>query len=103
MANTRKYKEHLIEELKNPEEAAAYINASMEDDDVEVFLMALRDVAEAQGGIGDVARKANLNRESLYRTLSKSGNPRLTGLKSILGAIGLNLVVEPVRYNNARH
>lgn len=93
MVNTKDYREHLLEALKDPEEAAAYINAAIEDNDLQVFLLALRDVADAQGGIGDLAEKTDLNRESLYRTLSKRGNPRLSGLKSVLGAFGLGLSV----------
>lgn len=96
MPNTRNYKEHLFEALKDPEEAAAYINASMDDSELEVFLLALRDVAEAQGGIGNLAKKTELNRESLYRTLSRRGNPRLKGLKSVLEAFGLCLSVTPI-------
>ncbi|SCA63436.1 Uncharacterized protein HI_1420 [Chlamydiales bacterium SCGC AG-110-P3] len=97
----RDYKEHLLNSLKNSEEAAAYINAAMEDNDLQVFLLALRDVADAQGGIGDLAQKTELNRESLYRTLSKRGNPRLSGLKSVLEAFGLCLSVIPMTNKSA--
>ena len=102
MVNTRDYKEHLLESLKDPEEAAAYVNAAMEDNDLQVFLLALRDVADAQGGIGDLAKKTDLNRVSLYRTLSKTGNPRLSGLKSVLEAFGLCLSVIPLPNKTAR-
>ena len=97
MVNTRGYREHLLESLKDPDEAAAYINAAMEDDDLQVFLLALRDVADAKGGIGDLAKRTELNRESLYRTLSEKGNPRLSGLKSVLEACGLCLSVAPLK------
>lgn len=49
------YKEHLMNLLKDPEEAAAYLNAMLDDDDKEGFLLALRDVAEAQGGLSRLA------------------------------------------------
>ena len=102
MTSTRDYKEHLLESLKDSDEAAAYINAAMEDNDLQVFLLALRDVADAQGGIGNLAQKTELNRESLYRTLSKRGNPRLSGLKSVLEAFGLCLSVIPMEQRSIR-
>ena len=56
------YAESLRQQLADPEEAAAYLNASLEDGSQDVFLLALRDVAEARG-VSEVARKARLNRE----------------------------------------
>ena len=74
---TTSYQKDLIEALKDPYEAAAYLNAAIEEGDREVFLLALRNMAEANGGMGAVAAKANLSRESLYRMLSKRGNPEV--------------------------
>jgi probable addiction module antidote protein len=54
----------------------------------------LRDVAEAHGGIRALSRAAHLNRESLYRMLSKSGNPSLDSLAAVLNACGLRLAVQ---------
>jgi probable addiction module antidote protein len=59
------------------------------------LLHALRDVAEARGGIARVAERTGLNREALYRTLSKRGNPKLKSLAAILSANGLRLSVRP--------
>lgn len=73
MSKITSYQEDLIEALKDPIEAAAYINAAIEDGDREVFLLALRNVAQAHGGMSTVAEKAHLNRESLYKMLSKKG------------------------------
>jgi len=64
---TTTYQEDLIESLKDPREAAAYLNAAMEDGDRALFLLALRNVAEAHGGMSSVSQKAQLNRESLSR------------------------------------
>jgi putative addiction module killer protein len=80
-----------------PLEAAAYLNAALDDEDPEVFLIALKDIAEAHGGIAKLAKKTELNRESLYRTLSSNGNPRLTSLVAILQACKLHLSVQPLR------
>lgn len=73
MAKITEYQKDLIEALKDPCEAAAYLNAAIEEGYREVFLLALRNVAEANGGMGAVAAKANLSRESLFRMLSRGG------------------------------
>ncbi len=88
------YQKDLIEALKDPCEAAAYLNAAIEEGDREVFLLALRNVAEANGGMGAVAAKANLSRESLYRMLSRRGNPEIKSLFNLLHTMGLRLAVE---------
>src|ERR1022692_1890016 len=93
MVKTESYKENLLESLKDPETAAEYLTACLDDGDVDVFLLALRDVAEAQGGIRKLAGRARLNRENLYRMLSGSGNPPLTSLDSVLSSLGLRLAV----------
>jgi len=91
---TRKYEDSLIESLKDPVEAAAYLNAHLSEDDGEdVFLLALRDVARANG-VGEIAETASLGRESLYKALSKDGNPKLSTLRSVLKALGLKLSIE---------
>ena len=91
---TESYRESLLESLRNPEEAAQYLNACLEDEDARVFLLALREVADARGGIRSLSRDAHLNRESLYRMLSKSGNPSLDSLAAFLNACGLRLAVQ---------
>ena len=93
---TKSYQATLIESLKDPEEAAAYLNAALEEqaeDAEELFLLALRNVAEAHG-IAKLATEAELNRETPYRTLSTRGNPRLTTIGALLDALGLRLAVE---------
>ena len=94
MARARSYKKTLIERLKNPKEAAAYLNAALADDDLRVFLVALRDVVEAHGGISELAKETELNRESLYRTLSLQGNPTLMSLFLMFDALGLKFQVK---------
>jgi probable addiction module antidote protein len=95
MVRSRLYKEGLLERLKDPQEAAAYLDAALEDGNTEVFLLALRDVAEARlGGMTTLAQQTGLNRETLYRTLSEKGNPELVSLDKLLHAVGLRLAVE---------
>ena len=73
------------------------MNAALEEDDPELFLLALRNVAEAQGGMGQLAEKAKLNRESLYKMLSDRGNPELRSLDALLHALGFRLAVTATR------
>ncbi len=95
MARTRNYQEHLDEALKDDAEAVAYLNAALGEEDSEVFLLALRDVARArEGGLAGLAETAQLNREHLYRMLSEDGNPELRSLEALLGALGFRLSVE---------
>ena len=91
---TESYRASLQESLRNPEDAAQYLNACLADEDSRVFLLALRDVADARGGLRALSRDAHLNRESLYGMLSKSGNPSLESLASVLEAFGLRLAVQ---------
>lgn len=85
----------LIQELRDdPEFAAAYLRAAVEDsDEPKVLLLALRQIAKARG-VAKVAKAAGVERESLYRALSKKGNPRLSTLMAVTKAFGLKLTVE---------
>jgi probable addiction module antidote protein len=89
------YQEDLLVSLKDPQEAAAYLNAAIEDGDRAVFLLALRNVAAAHGGMAAIAEKASLSRESLYRMLSRKGNPEIRSIFILLHSMGLKLAVEP--------
>ena len=86
-------KDYVLKRLGDPATAAAYLSATVEDDDPRAFLQALRNVTEAQGGIGKVADLSGLNRQQLYRTLSDKGNPELRSLLKILSVSGLRLEV----------
>jgi probable addiction module antidote protein len=93
---TRNYEVDLINSLKNPKEAAAYLNTHLEDNEEgaeELFLLALRDVALAHG-IEKIADVAELGRESLYKSLSANGNPKFHTMRAILSAMGLRLHIE---------
>jgi probable addiction module antidote protein len=89
MPRSRPYKIGLTERLRDPEHVAAYLNAAVRESQ-DVFMLALRDVAEVHK-ISKVALAAGVNRETLYRTLSARGNPTLTTLESILEAVGVEL------------
>ena len=91
---TASYIDELIEELKDPAEASAYLKISMEDEDPRIFLTALARVAKANGGVAMLAKKTGLNRENLYRTLSPKGNPKLESIDAMLRSLGMRLSVE---------
>lgn len=88
------YEDGLQARLKDPEYASEYLNAHLETDpfDAKSFLLALRDVALAFG-FADVASGTGLGRESLYKALSKTGNPKLTTLSSVLSTMGLKIQI----------
>ncbi len=92
----------MLERLRDPATAAAYINAAAHEDDPSAFLQALRNVAEARGGLTKIATRADLNRQQLYRTLSSAGNPELRSLTRILEAAGLQLIVTAKPERRAR-
>ncbi|MBX2818873.1 MAG: hypothetical protein KTR29_04300 [Rhodothermaceae bacterium] len=95
------YHDFLITYLKNPESALAYLEVAIEefeaDGDKQHFLLAIRNVVEAQGGIGALAERTNMNRSHLYRVLSKNGNPRLDKIGAILNGLGFRLSVKPIQ------
>ncbi len=62
--------------------------------DPAVLLEALRNVAQAKGGMGALAKTAGVRRESLYRTLSRRGNPKIETIMELLRALGLKFTVE---------
>ena len=87
-----KFETVLKDRLADPEQAAKYLTACYEEGP-DVFLQGLRDVVDAQGGMSCTARRAGLNRESLYRQLSRRGNPSLSSLNAVLATLGLKLRV----------
>ena len=94
MARSKDFNEYLIEKLKDPKRALGYLNAVLEDckdgskESQELLLLALKAVAQAQGGMAEIAKRAALSRESLYKSLSKRGNPKLTTLTALVSAMG---------------
>ena len=88
------YQGYLLESLKNPAEAAAYVEAALELDDPAALLLALRQVAKAHG-MAEVARRADVGEKTLFRTLSENGNPTIATLHKVLHAVGLRLSITP--------
>lgn len=90
------YHQYLISSLKNLKEAKVYLNMALEEGHPEDFFTALRNVVEAHG-ISKTAKIAGLNRVSLYKMLSKNGNPAVVSLYAILRALGLSLKIDNVK------
>jgi probable addiction module antidote protein len=88
------YKMILARELRDPELAAGYLTEAFAEGE-EVFLLALKDVVEARGGMRVLAERTRLNREGLYDMLSRRGNPRLSSLVNILAGLGLGVRFAP--------
>ena len=97
-AASRDHEAATVESLRaDPDFAAAYLDAVLADGDQEEFLLALRRLSDASGGVQSVAAKARLNPTSLYRALSAHGNPELKSMRAVLRALGLRLSIEPIR------
>jgi probable addiction module antidote protein len=78
----------------DPAYALQLLNAILADGDQSEFLLALRQMAKAFGGVQAVAEQAQLNPTQLYRTLSQDGNPALSNFSAILKAMGMRLSVQ---------
>ncbi|MCY3766815.1 MAG: putative addiction module antidote protein [Gemmatimonadetes bacterium] len=94
----RDFKDYHIEQLRDPEDAKVYLSVALDEyeknGDLEAFLLAVRDVAEAQGGMSRLAERVSLTREGLYKALSKNGNPQLNTMGEILHGLGFRFSVE---------
>ena len=105
LENTVNFNQLLIESLKDPIEASAYLQVALdefqEDGDNEIFLMALRNIAEAKGGISYLSEITHLNRQGLYNTLSARGNPRLSTLGVVMKGLGFHLSVSPIQHSSS--
>ncbi len=96
------YHDWEVEKLRSdPELAVECLKLALESlnhpDERGGSLLTLRSLAEAYGGLGVVAAKAGVSRESLYRSLSPKGNPTLKTLIAVLNTMGLSLSVVPQR------
>ncbi|MFA7327945.1 MAG: addiction module antidote protein [Candidatus Ratteibacteria bacterium] len=95
MRTYRNHDDYLDEALKDPKEAARYLNAAAEENDQTLILAALAQVAKAQG-LSKTAKRASLSRMGLYKTLSKKGNPEFKTFMGVLSAAGLQMSFRPI-------
>ncbi len=98
LKHTTSFKSNLNKALKDPKEAQAYLEASLSayeaDGLTDALLLAMRDVAQAQGGVGQLAKRVGITREHLYNVLASKHNPRLDNLLSILSGLGFRVRLE---------
>jgi probable addiction module antidote protein len=86
----------VAEQLRTPEEMAAYLDAWLAEapDDAVGIARALGDIARAKG-MTQVARDAGLSRESLYKALGENGNPSFATVLKVARALGVKFHAEP--------
>jgi len=84
----------LLEQLRDKNVAVEYLKDALANDGMPGYLEALRQVAEARGGIGKLAARTKLSRQALYKILSKVGNPTMNNVMSISKVLGITL--EPI-------
>jgi probable addiction module antidote protein len=80
---------------EDPALAVDMLNTCLEDGDTEGFLLALRHVSKAFGGMPEVARATGLHEKTLYKSLSSKGNPNLKTLIGVAGAMGMRIALVP--------
>lgn len=90
-ARSKAHGDYLRERLANKRNAAALLDAALASGDEGDIMYALRALADARGGVGPIASATGLSRETLYRTLSRNGNPRLSTLLAVMRAAGVRL------------
>lgn len=81
------------DELTNPEFAAGYLQGALEENDLGTFLVALRDIVQANGGMAKTTQETDRGRESLYKTLCENGNPQFSTLQAVLKSVGLKFSI----------
>lgn len=78
------------EYLDSPKSISAYLEAAFEDGDPALIAAALGDIARAIG-MTELAAKAGVTREALYKALSPTGDPRLSTFLGVMKALGIRL------------
>ncbi|MBF0491613.1 MAG: putative addiction module antidote protein [Deltaproteobacteria bacterium] len=98
MKNLKKFREYHIGKLNTKKAAKIYLEVALEeyekDQDKASFLQAIRDVAEAQGGLSRLSERTLLNRQNLYKALSAKGNPTIETVGAILQGLGFRLSIQ---------
>ena len=80
--------------LDDDEAIAEYMTAILETNDSDLLLLALSDVARAKG-MAQVAKDADLGRESLYKALAPGAKPRFETVMKVARALGVKFTAQP--------
>lgn len=99
MRKSRTHGEYLDKALKDPKEAALYLNAAAQENDAALMLAALAQVVRAHG-VSKTARKVSLSRAGIYKTISRTGNPELKTFMGILRVSGLQMSFKPAAHRH---
>ncbi|MDD3013755.1 MAG: putative addiction module antidote protein [Candidatus Gastranaerophilales bacterium] len=91
----RDYQDYLIKKLKDPDEAEAYLNASleayMEDNDTKALMLALEHLARAKYSVTELSRITGVSRQHVYRIFDNESNPNFTTISTIIKSLGFTL------------
>lgn len=87
------YRDDLLKRLEDRRCAAEFLEQTLATGDTQAFLIALKDVIDAGGGVGKLASQVRITRPSLYKILSEDGNPTLESLRKILKPLGLRVAI----------
>jgi len=102
-----KFKDYLAEKLHDPVEAQAFLDAAIqeyeEDKDIEALLLALRYLAEAQGGVPRLSERTHLNRQNLYKILTGKTAPGFDTMISIIRGLGYHLATKNKKHNHPKN
>lgn len=89
----RNFDDYMLEHLQDSQEAIAYLETALEeyenDRNMEAFLLALKRVVDAKGGVSELAKNTKLNRQNLYKVFSNKVDPRFSTINIILQSLGL--------------
>ena len=103
---TRTFNEYFVEKLQNHEEAKAHLELAIEeyekDGDSAAFMLMLRFIVEAQGGIAKLAERSHLNRQNLYKILTGKTTPRFDTTLAIMKGLGYRISVEETDHGFAQ-
>lgn len=86
-----KFRDDLLERLKDPKEAEAFLDAALEEDDPATFLELLRLLAQSKGGMAALAKRSHIHRVAVYKMLSKDANPSFRNVLNITKAMGYQM------------
>lgn len=101
---TSSKKTQQIENFNDSNEIYKHLRETIEkvqkDNNSADFLETLRVITKAKGGMSELSKKIKINRQNLYRTFARTGNPKLKSLSTILEGLGYRLSIEPIPQDN---
>lgn len=88
--------------LQDPQFAADFLSGALEEEDFDVFLLALKDIMRVHGNLSAIAKKAHLNRGTLYKLFSENANPEMKTILAVLDSLGYGLRVTKKKRSRPR-